>query len=294
MSGPRPLPTTVRLDHLRLIAISGNDHQAFLQGQLTQDVRRLKRGATCIGGWADARGRLLWAGHLVALPQGIGMIAPAVSVISLLARLKLFVLRANVDLTLCETPLTGIIAREHDGELLTAELQPSIQQLAADATRAIFVGPEQELMAACPGLATTGNSDAWQLADVRAGLPFIVPATSCEFVPQMVNLDLLDGVSFSKGCYTGQEIVARMRFLGRVKRRMLHYRCAAAPPTPGTPVHGETGVIGQVVSAARAGDGCELLAVMRLDESAGACCLEPGRTKLTRLPLPYPIPEAPA
>lgn len=211
----------------------------------------------------------------------------------MLARLKLFVLRANVELTLCETPPTGIISTEHGGGIRDTALHPSIQQLAADATRAIFAGPEQELVAACPGLETS-KSEAWQLADVRAGLPVIVPATSCEFVPQMVNLDLLDGISFSKGCYTGQEIVARMRFLGRVKRRMLHYHCAAAPPPPGTPVHGETGVIGQVVSAARAGDGCELLAVMRLDESGGACYLEPGHTKLARLPLPYPIPEAPA
>jgi folate-binding protein YgfZ len=122
-------------------------------------------------------------------------------------------------------------------------------------------------------------------------MPTIGTGTSGEFIAQMVNLDLLDGISFSKGCYTGQEIIARTRYLGRVKRRMLRFSAEGNPPAPGTPVLAARGVVGQVVSAASTGQGCEMLAVITLDDLPGPFTLDgsPGRV-LQHLDLPYVVP----
>ncbi|MBM4221025.1 MAG: folate-binding protein, partial [Gammaproteobacteria bacterium] len=125
---------------------------------------------------------------------------------------------------------------------------------------------------------------------IRAGIPAIAPATSGEFIPQMINLDLLDAISFSKGCYTGQEIIARTRYLGRVKRRMFRFSTGSPPPAPGTPVHGLRGIVGQVVSAAPTPGGCELLAVITLDDLPGPHFLAgDGTGMLERLDLPYEV-----
>jgi hypothetical protein len=136
-----------------------------------------------------------------------------------------------------------------------------------------------------------GPRSDWQLAEIRAGLPTIVTATSGEFVPQMVNLDLVGGISFTKGCYTGQEIVARMKYLGRVKRRMLRFSTPGAAPAPGAPVHASRGPVGQVVASAPASSGSEFLAVIVLDDLPGPFFLDEGRAlPAHRLELPYDIP----
>lgn len=106
----------------------------------------------------------------------------------------------------------------------------------------------------------------WELAEIRDGIPVVVPATSEEFVPQMLNLDQLGGIAFDKGCYTGQEVVARTHYLGSVKRRMHRFRAAALQaPTPGDRLiaDDETPTPGQVIrSAIVAGTTYELLAVI--------------------------------
>ncbi len=280
----------VQLDHLRLITVTGPDRDQFLQGQLTQDVGRLGDSTTCLGGWADARGRLLWAGHLFRRPDGICLLAPATAAAALVARLKLFVLRSRVQVACTELRLRGMVVAGPERIPLPGHGAQTLT-LAADPGRALIVQAADHSQPAPDG-ATPGSPDEWRLCDIRAGIPEIVPATSGEFVPQMVNLDLLDGISFSKGCYTGQEIVARTRFLGRVKRRMLRFAVTGDPPPHGATVFAAHGSIGRVVNAAPSGKDGELLAVIRLDAATGPCFLDPddGRA-LTRLPLPYDLPE---
>lgn len=281
----------IELDQLRVLEVSGPDRIAFLQGQLTQDVQRVATDATRLAGWADAKGRLLWAGHLLARGESHCLLAPAASVEALARRLGMFVLRARVRVAVASLSVTGIVAEGPVGlaSLPGCALAPA--RLSGDPARWLILGqPGEELP---DDLArSTGTPGEWALRDVRAGLPEIAPATSGEFVPQMVNLDLLDAISFSKGCYTGQEIVARTRYLGRVKRRMLRFALPGEPLAPGATLHGEHGPIGQVVSCAAAGAGVELLAVMRLDEMTSRAFADPGRSRpLDPLPLPYAVPE---
>jgi hypothetical protein len=130
----------------------------------------------------------------------------------------------------------------------------------------------------------------WRLAGIRAGLPQVYPETHEAFVAQMLNLDVLGGVSFEKGCYTGQEIIARTHFRGAIKRRMFRFGCAAAPPAPGTRILVGDQHAGDVVDAAATNEGCELLAVITLTQQGAALELETNRgVTLTPLPLPYSV-----
>ncbi|HEY7642003.1 MAG TPA: hypothetical protein VH814_19890 [Steroidobacteraceae bacterium] len=127
----------------------------------------------------------------------------------------------------------------------------------------------------------------WRLAGIRAGLPQVYPQTHETFVAQMLNLDLLGGVSFEKGCYTGQEIIARTHFRGTIKRRMFHFASASSPPLPGTRILAGDQHAGDVVDAAATNEGSELLAVISLAQQETALTVE--GVPLRRLPLPYAI-----
>jgi folate-binding protein YgfZ len=130
----------------------------------------------------------------------------------------------------------------------------------------------------------------WRLSGIRAGLPQVYPETYETFVAQMLNLDVLGGISFEKGCYTGQEIVARTHFRGAIKRRMFRFGSASAPPAPGTRLLAGEQHAGDVVDAAATDTGSELLAVINLTQQDAALELESNRgAPLQKLPLPYAI-----
>lgn len=275
------MSTSGRLAEYRALVVEGADATRFLQGQLTQDVARLRADTTLLAGWADPKGRLQWAGHAWTLPgDAVALLVPASLADDLAAGLGRYVLRAKArlaaDAIVVGTAPAGVAVPP--GSTAVA--------LAGDATRTLWWAAPAT--AALPDAAA--DAAALELADIRAGLPVVLPATRGEFVPQMVNLDLLDGISFSKGCYPGQEIVARTRYLGRVKRRMLRFALPAPPPPAGTPVAGPAGPAGQVVRAAPADGGAELLAVVTLDSLPGPFTLADG-TALAPLPLPYAVPE---
>jgi folate-binding protein YgfZ len=130
----------------------------------------------------------------------------------------------------------------------------------------------------------------WRLAGIRAGLPQVYPETHEAFVAQMLNLDLLGGVSFEKGCYTGQEIIARTHFRGAIKRRMFLFKSSSPPAVPGTRILAGDQHAGDVVDAAATQEGSELLAVITLAQQDAALELETNRgATLTKLPLPYSL-----
>jgi tRNA-modifying protein YgfZ len=169
----------------------------------------------------------------------------------------------------------------------------------------LLVAAEPELAIRCweaaePGAQRVGP-DLWAWLDLRAGLPVVQGATSEEFVPQMTNLDLIGGVSFTKGCYTGQEVVARMKYLGKLKRRMrLAHLAGAQCPAPGDELFAAGGTAsgqgaGKVVDARPApGGGCDLLAVVENAsyQQGDLRIASPDGPRLEFLPLPYGVDEA--
>jgi len=274
---------SVVLDNLRVLAVSGPERLSFLQGQLTQDVASARPDATVMAGWADAKGRLLFAGHLFSSSaDALALLVPADLADALLKRLRMYVLRAKAEVTLLNLNILGLLGTP--GSSVTGQLV----RIQAEQQRHILLSPVGDTVR---GSTTASPRSVWELADIAAGIPIIVSQTTGEFVPQMVNLDLLGGISFTKGCYTGQEIVARMKYLGRVKRRMLRFMAPGVPPTAGAALYAERGTVGQVVSSAPTETGSEFLAVVVLDDLPGPFFLDEARTQpVRRLELPYDVP----
>ena len=258
-------------------------------------------------GWTTAQGRLLVAGQLIDWRDSYWLTAPAATAEALVRRLRMFVLRAKVTIDLSDLAVAGLSGTGVVTDLSIDETRSPIEPLAGidigagfavrvagDAHRMLIAIQRDDVDSVLSRL--TGNiapEADWWLADIVAGLPRVEPATSDVFTPQMVNLDLIGGVSFSKGCYSGQEIITRTRHLGRIKRRMLRYRCAAAVPLrPGDVIFGPEREAGRVVIATSTAHGTELLAVTQLDEAGGPLFADSARQSgLERAALPYGIPE---
>lgn len=300
------------LSQLGLIAFSGEDTATFLQGQLTNDVRMLSADSAQWNGLCSPKGRLL--GNFLMWRQGedtclqlSGDLTSAV-----LKRLSMFILRAKVK---------GRDASEETVRLVVAGPQaPAAVQAAMGAmpeapmrTTAtpqgwvVRVGGDKFVLSIAPDRApdvwqalrpsaTPVGAPVWDWLRLTAGIPMIVAATQEQFVPQMVNYEVLGGVSFQKGCYTGQEIVARSQYLGKLKRRMFlaHADAEAVPGAPLFSADLEGQASGMVVNAAPApGGGYDLLAVVQV-ESAATQTLHlksPDGPALTLKPLPYTLPE---
>ncbi len=242
--------TATLLNDYALLRFSGPDAPAFLQGQLTCDVLALKSGTRTYGGYCNPKGRLLATFLLMADDTSFIMMLPAALAEPIRKRLALYILRAQVKL---EDVTATQVACAAPGSPTSLTLS-----LPGQRTLAILARDQvSDLLA---------DSGAWAAADIAAGIPFITPATQEEFVPQMVNLDLIDGLSYSKGCYPGQEIVARTHYLGRLKQRMYRVLIQAETVTAGQKLYcdalGEQ-ASGMLLAATLTSDGWQALAVLQ-------------------------------
>ena len=270
---PANAPRTVDLSDNALIAVSGDDARLFLHGQFTNDVEALRAGEAQWNGWCSAKGRLLATfllfqrerEYLAMLPAEI---APAVA-----KRLGMFVLRAKVKIrdASAEYDRVGVVGTgaAEAVEALRSEGAILVKAVAPDAFVVIALAGDARLAALRASLQAAPR-DAWDLVLIHAGIPVIVTATQEAFVPQMANFELVGGVNFKKGCYPGQEIVARTQYRGILKRRMVmaHVdgeRAPAAGESVHSPAFGEQSA-GTVVSAAPAPDGgFDFLVVAQID-----------------------------
>ena len=225
-----------RLSRYGVLSVTGEDARDFLHAQLTNDIQGLAPDRAALAGWCSAQGRLLATFLVIRSPQGYLLqvardLAPAVA-----KRLGMFVLRSKVKIA------DESAAWVQDGIWDADWQQPDVAW--KDGIVTLRVG-ERRYIQMGPAIADKPNAteEDWVLREIRAGRPFISSATQDKFVPQMVNLEKLGGVDFQKGCYPGQEIVARAQYRGQVKRRMVQMQGAAQP--------GEEFNGGTVVDAAR-------------------------------------------
>lgn len=289
------------LQALQLLRVAGSDRHAFLQGQLTQDLRPVTAARGSRYAWADAQGRVLVAGELFTWNEAFWLTVPTALAEATVRRLRLFVLRAQVTIELAACGLEGRLLPAAAASVLQGSMLPA-EPLACTATAdwcALRVDAERLLLAAAapalPGLlaALPGNAadaSAWALADIRAGFARLESAAGV-YIPQMLNLDLAGAVGFDKGCYPGQEIITRTRHLGRLKRRLFRYAAGLPPLVPGDPLFAAGGECGTVVLAAATATDCEVLAVVRLDAAAGPVFADAAlRRPLLPRELPYEIP----
>ncbi|AVO51756.1 folate-binding protein YgfZ [Ectopseudomonas mendocina] len=296
------------LDHEGLLAVRGADAAKFLQGQVTCNLNYLSPTQSSLGARCTPKGRMLSSFRIVAVEGGYLLAMDRELIASQQADLQKYAVfsksklsdesqdwirfgLAGGDAVLNELGLQLGDASDSlssAGQLLAVRLSDGRAELWAPATEASRL--QSHLAAHLP----QAPLNDWLLAQVRAGVGQVFGATRELFIPQMINLQALGGVSFKKGCYTGQEIVARMQYLGKLKRRLQRLRLVAAElPAIGvelfSPVHGSS--VGEVVLAAQAGDAVELLAVLQEDAvNDGRIHLgsSEGPT-LTLLDLPYQL-----
>lgn len=302
-----PLPQgRVRLDDWGLVRASGADTRSFLHGQLTQDTQHLEPGQARLAGYCSPKGRLLasfvlWspADDEVWLACSADLLAPV------LKRLSMYVLRAKCRLAdaSAERPLWGLAGAAAATALGAAAAAPVWSRTAFGDAELIRLPDAGVDGAAVPRWLWAGaeppplpalDAAAWRWLEVHSGVARIVAATMEQFVPQMVNLELVGGVDFRKGCFPGQEVVARSQYRGTLKRRagIVESDRLLAPggeifhdADPGQPA-------GMVVLAGQAGDRCAALVELKLAALEGGSLHAGGADgpRLRLAVLPYTVP----
>ena len=209
-----------RLNRYGLLTVTGADARAFLHAQLTNDIENLPSDRAALAGWCTAKGRLL-ASFLV-IPSSTGFLlqlardlAPAVA-----KRLSMYILRSKVKLADESDAWAQYGVWDADLNVNGVAWNGETVTVRVDQGRFLRIG--KALL-----LSPTQPEESWTLEEIRAGRPLITAATQDQFVPQMVNFEALGAIDFQKGCYPGQEIVARAQYRGQVKRRMVHVQAPA-------------------------------------------------------------------
>ena len=310
---------SVSLDELGVLRVRGAHVVSFLQGQVSNDVALLGPGRSLLAGYHNPQGRVIALLRLVqAAADDVLAILPRELAAPTASRLAKFILRAKVSVAdeSAGWRVTGVVAPESPAERAppftgalpqalnaTARSGNSIAlRIGAQPPRWLLISPLAAASAAQPAGAPPhcepAPPEAWQRLSVAAGEPEVFAATSEEFVAQMLNLDVLGAIAFDKGCYTGQEVIARAHYRGRVKRRL--QRFVSNSPLRLQP--GDTGALNdgrafKVVNAVALADGrCEFLAVAPLageDCAAGRPQPQAERARVIdaqQLALPYGLP----
>lgn len=298
------------LSHYGLLEADGDDTVTFLQGQITNDIKQLTDSNSQYAGYCTPKGRLLalflaFRHHgKIHLQLDRELLEPVAK------RLRMFILRSKVTITDVSANLVRIGVAGNNVELALAAVFESLPQYI-HATASNPSGTLIRLPGKLPRyeiITDTAHAEhvwnilskqcrpvgkaGWDWLEIQAGIPEIKPATQEAFVPQMVNLDAIGGISFKKGCYTGQEIVARTHYLGKIKRRTyLAHVGGGQTPSAGDNLFGgvTSEPVGQVVRAAASPNGgFDLLAEIR-SESMNAGPVRWHEAPLSMLELPYPL-----
>jgi len=269
------------ISDLAVLTVTGNDAATFLQGQMTCDVNAVTETSSSLGAFCNPKGRVITTFLLIKNMDVFLLLMPIELLAAVKKRLHMYILRANVILTdssdeLCLIGLCHGHNQPDDTQL------PFATSCHDNGSLTVYFPQNRDLILAHPEKAIAiwskyvrderfkpGHSDQWRYLDIVSGIPWLSAESSEEFIPQMLNLDKLGGISFNKGCYTGQEIVARTHYLGKAKREMFLAECSIAiPPEPNTAIidtsSGEEEVIGKVLQARNQHNSCKMLIVLQL------------------------------
>lgn len=267
------------LPALRALSVSGEDARGFLQNQLSSDLGAVSATRGQLSAWHDPKGRVLAFLRVLPAPEGFFLVMHRDLLETVQRRLRMFVLRAKVVLE-AGPEVHGISAENFADLAARAGLHTGDEPFSAVCSEAFSAmrmpGESGWLVVGEPGAIVSMDqaaASAWEYAETEAGVPEINAETSGQFVSQMLNLDRLGAVSFTKGCFPGQEIVARAHYLGRVKRRMRLFQAAGDPPAAGDAL-ADSG--GTVVRAARGDRNCAVLAIVA-EDAPGPFALQDGR-----------------
>jgi folate-binding protein YgfZ len=294
------------LSHLGLLQIKGEDAITFLQGQVTNDVKHLDGHTAHYTAYCSPKGRMLALFLAFAHYDHLHLQLPKELVASIAKRLKMYVMRSKVEITdvsesiikigLSGSNATDLLrkhfanAPENDFELVSQDNGAVLKlpgafpryEIFTDFNSAKLIWNDLRLSSLPVG------AQCWELLEIQAGIPDITLNTQEHFVPQMLNLDLLGAINFKKGCYTGQEIVARTHYLGTVKRRTYLAQIKSdVQPIAGDDVMNYSGeIVGKVVRSAMVSiNSYDLLVEVRLESvESGELCIDGNALAIKSLP----------
>lgn len=295
-------------DHLAIIRVSGQEAEKFLQGQLTSDITPVAKGHTRLGAHLSVKGRVMASYRLIPSEQGIDLLTPRSRAEQNLAALQKYAMFSKVTLTLDEERVPLLLPGTAGADRLRAydipvPSQPgdalhaahtAVARLENGARYVLLIDKQHAIrMLEQLPLAQLGAANAWRLSDVMAGEAQVEQGGEDLWLPQVLNYDLLSGVSFKKGCYLGQEIVARMHFKGTLKQRLLRRDWPGDTAlSAGTALRNAQGkAIGEVVTSAVTPAGIRSLVVLRLDHE-GDIWLDDQPLQSRDATLPYSLPAA--
>lgn len=289
----RELGFFVPLTHLGLIQLEGQDAKQFLQGQITCDVGSLSKENSIFGARCNPKGRTLTNFQLHETNDGRLLLIMHRSLIDLtihdLSKYAAFYKVALKDATDLHA-LFGLVRINHDYQ---SNISSNFSYKDGRELVSIPVNHAIELWDELSAVSTVADYNFWESLNIQSGIPVLQKETSGSFVPQMLNLDHLDAISFTKGCYTGQEVVARMKYLGKLKRRVYRIiRNSDQITPPGTPCYVEDikQVSGYVISSVQIDSNAQELLVVLTDQAAEIHRMAIGNTsieKIQYLPLNY-------
>ncbi|MGJ0484242.1 MAG: YgfZ/GcvT domain-containing protein [Methylomicrobium sp.] len=295
-------PHIYPISDLGILSASGKDAAKLLQGQATCNVFEVTERQARIGAFCNPKGRAIATFLLAKQGNDYLLVLPLEQLESIRKHLQKYVLRSDVKLAdrsdeLCLLGVSRFGAME---ELLFAAHSDqgavSVTLGSKPFRTLVIVEPERAINLWTDHVANQGyapgNSEDWRLLDLLGGIPWLSPVTAEEHVPQMLNLDKLGGISFTKGCYTGQEIVARTHYLGKAKRALFLAECALdTAPEPNAAIldrnSGEQSR-GQVLTAISHNGICHLLAVLLVSESGDYDLVLKDRPEISLRLLPLP------
>ncbi len=303
------------LSHYGLIEVAGKEAEAFTQAQFTSDIRQVSDKLSQLSAWCTAKGRVLALFRVFRRAEAYYLMLPMELLETTLRRLRMYILRSEVTVNeassgLVRTGLAGSgiepLLAERFNEFPSApnacasQENHTLLRIPGSSPRFIIISePEaaQRLWLELQKHVTLVGARAWALLDIMAGIPTVTPKLSEEFLPQMLNLEALGGLSYTKGCYPGQEVIARLKYRGQLKRCLYLGRSdTESLPEPGDELFcqgtEERQGIGKVVSAApHPGGGIALLAVIEISaahEGNLRLCTPEGPA-ITLQPLPYSL-----
>jgi tRNA-modifying protein YgfZ len=263
------------LTHLGIIAVSGKDAAKLLQGQLTCNVNDVSPDKSSLAAMCNPKGRAIATFVLIKKDDDFLLVLPLELMETVRKKLQMYVLRSDVKLADCTANycLLGLFDNgkesnafftEHNDQLISVDLPYIV-------SRKLVIAPTEHAISLWSMLVgerhyTLGDTLRWQCLDIYSGIPWITQETSEEYIPQMLNLDKLGGISFTKGCYTGQEVVARAHYLGKIKREMYLAECEVPvlPAANAAIVADSTreNTVGNVLAAQFDQYGCKLLVIL--------------------------------
>ena len=308
-------PVLIPLEHLCCYEVSGEDAHSFLQGQLTNDIEAITKSRGQLSSYCTPKGRMLAIFYICPSQDKYLIVLRKDVAETVMQRLQMFILRSKVTIKLSSNHQTlfGVAGPSIDSILNTLDIASPQQEYDVTCTENLHCMKIPGIVARCMLIAdsslveTIGQLENvatqsffyWQWLDIMTGIPSVSASTQESFVPQMANMELIDGVSFSKGCYPGQEIVARLHYLGNASRRMYRIETSTdAEINPGDDIYSTASesnqAIGTIVTSTKeSADKIAALAILRIEaaQQNQLAIGSPDGVPATVMPLPYDIPS---